>query len=177
MLSPKGVMDPKPIPAVVVANRDGTLISQNAPALRLMGQGVGKPCWKTVGGLQNAEGLPCEQGCVGRLIAKGLNQTQHTDLELGGRRHHLTCIPLDEIVVCMLRPDGEQQPEKWQILTAREQEVLQLLSAGETTSSIAETLNIGESTVRTHVEKMRDKLGVSTRAGLVAIGFRLSYLA
>jgi DNA-binding CsgD family transcriptional regulator len=51
-----------------------------------------------------------------------------------------------------------------------------LLAAGEITSSMAERLEIRESTVRTHVEKMRDKFGVSTRAALVALGFRLGYL-
>ncbi len=169
-------MAPEPVPAVVVASKDGTLISQNAPARRLMGGGSGKLCWQVVGGLQNTEGLPCQRGCVGRLIAEGLNQTQHADIKLAGRRHHLTCIPVDDVAVCMLRAEGEQQPKKWEILTAREQEVLELLAAGETTSSVAEKLSIGESTVRTHVEKMRDKLGVGTRAALVALGFRLGYL-
>jgi DNA-binding CsgD family transcriptional regulator len=169
-------MDPELVPAVVVATRDGTLISQNAPARRLMGEGSGKLCWLVVGGLQDAEGLPCQRGCVSRLIAEGLNQTQHADIKLAGRRHHLTCIPVEDVAVCMLRAEGEQQPKKWELLTAREQEVLELLAAGETTSSAAERLNIGESTVRTHVEKMRDKLGVGTRAALVALGFRLGYL-
>jgi DNA-binding CsgD family transcriptional regulator len=170
-------MEPELVPAVVVASEDGKLVSQNAPARRLMGEGWGKPCWQVVGGLENAEDLPCQKGCVGRLIAEGMNRAQHTDIKLDGRRHHLTCIPLDDVAVCMLRAGGEKQPKKWEALTAREQEVLELLAAGETTSSIADRLNIGESTVRTHVEKMRSKLGVSTRAGLVALGFRLSYLA
>lgn len=54
--------------------------------------------------------------------------------------------------------------------------MLQLLAEGETTGSVAARLELGESTVRTHVEHMRTKLGASTRAALVALGFRLGYL-
>ncbi|HJO25397.1 MAG: helix-turn-helix transcriptional regulator [Myxococcota bacterium] len=173
---PEKFMDLETVPAVVVATRDGTVVSQNTPARRLMGEGTGKPCWEVVGGLGNAEALPCGQGCVNWVITRGPNQTQHTDIKLAGRRHHLTCIPVDELAVCTLRAEGEQQPKKWEVLTAREQEILELLAAGEITSSMAERLEIRESTVRTHVEKMRDKFGVSTRAALVALGFRLGYL-
>ena len=163
-------------PAVVVAKRDGTVMTQNAPARRLMGPGKGSPCWDVVGGLKRAEGLPCERGCVGALLNAGVEHSQHNRLKLAGERHHLTCIPVGELVVCMLSPGSDMPPKKWQLLTAREQEVLQLLSVGETTSSAAVSLGISESTVRTHVEKMRTKLGVGTRAALVALAFRLGYL-
>jgi DNA-binding CsgD family transcriptional regulator len=71
---------------------------------------------------------------------------------------------------------GGESPKIWQSLSRREHEVLRLLAEGENTSSVAARLHIRESTVRTHVEKMRTKLGVSTRAGVVAEAFRLGYL-
>ena len=165
------------VPPVVVAKKDGTLVVQNAPARRLMGEGRGKLCWEVVGGLEGAEGFPCQVGCVGRLLTEGLEHTQRADLRLAGRDHRLTCIPMDDVAVCVLNRGAEHDPAQSQALTAREREVLTLLAAGNETPAVAEKLNVSESTVRTHVEKMRAKMGVSTRAALVALGFRLGYLS
>ena len=165
------------IPAVVVARRDGTLVAQNAPARRLMGPGAGKLCWDVVGGLEGAEGLPCQQNCVGRLLSEGLERTQRADLRLAGREHCLTCVPMDDVAVCVLNCGAERDPDQWQLLTTREQDVLSLLADGDETPAVAKKLNVSESTVRTHVEKMRAKLGVRTRAALVAVGFRFGYLS
>ena len=165
------------IPAVVVARKDGTLVTQNAPARRLMGPGAGRLCWNVVGGLEDAEGLPCQPHCVRRLLAKGLERSQRADLKLGGREHRLTCVPVDDTVVCVLDRDAEHDPDEFQLLTAREQDVLSLLADGDETQAVAKKLDVSESTVRTHVEKMRAKLGVRTRAALVALGFRFGYLS
>jgi DNA-binding CsgD family transcriptional regulator len=72
--------------------------------------------------------------------------------------------------------DADDLPERWQTLTPRERAVLELLASGETTASAATCLGISEATIRTHVENMRAKLGVTTRAAIVASGFRLGYL-
>ena len=163
-------------PAVVVARKDGTVVSQNTPARRLMGPGEGKLCWDVVGGLEEAEGLPCQTNCVGRLLSEGLERTQRADLKLAGREYRLTCVPVDDTVVCVLNCGAKHDPDRWQILTVRERDVLSLLAAGDETPAVAEKLEVSESTVRTHVEKMRGKLGVKTRAALVALGFRFGYL-
>lgn len=164
-------------PAVVVARKDGTVVSQNTTARRMMGRGEGKPCWDVVGGLERAEGLPCRANCVGRLLAEGMERTQRVDLKLAGREHHLTCVPVDDLAVCVLNCGAEHDPDQWQALTAREQDVLSLLAAGDETPAVAKKLGVSEYTVRTHVEKMRSKLGVGTRAALVALGFRFGYLS
>jgi len=165
------------VSAVVVVRRDGALVSQNGPARQLMGEGLGSFCWNVVGTLERAEGLPCQPGCARRLLSRGLDGTRQTDVRLAGRRHQLTCIPVDDVVVCLLDREAEQDPEKWQPLTSRERDVLSLLAAGLETSAVAKELEVGESTVRSHVENMRAKLGVGTRAALVALGFRLGYLS
>jgi len=173
------------IPAVVVARKDGILVSQNAPARHLMGPGEGRPCWNVVGGLERAEGLPCQTDCVGRLLAAGLERTQRVELKLAGREYRLTCVPVDDTVVCVLNCSAEHDPDQWQTLTDREQDVLSLLeqdvlsllAAGDETPAVAEKLEVSESTVRTHVENMRTKYGVRTRAALVALGFRFGYLS
>jgi DNA-binding CsgD family transcriptional regulator len=163
-------------PAIVAARKDGTVVAQNACARKLMSKGVGRPCWEVVGGLPDAEGLPCSRGCVGDLIRDGVERTRDTKITLRGQHHRLTCIPIKDHAVCVLNADASCPAEDWQFLTDREQQVLRLLADGETSAAIASNLGVGESTVRTHVERMRSKLGVNTRAGLVALGFRLGFL-
>jgi len=80
------------------------------------------------------------------------------------------------VVVSMLGTVSSEAPNALQSLSARERQILQLVANGDNTSSVATRLGISESTVRTHVEKMRSKLGVNTRAAVVAEGFRLGYL-
>ncbi len=120
--------------------------------------------------------MPCQQGCVGALLDSGMESSKQTRVKLEGQSHSLTCVPVADVVVCMLNRTADEVPESWQLLTTREQEVLELLAAGETTTSEAQHLRISQTTIRTHVEKMRLKLGVHTRAALVALGFRHGYL-
>jgi DNA-binding CsgD family transcriptional regulator len=161
---------------VVVTGGDGNVIAQNKPARRMLGPGTGKPCWDVVGKLKDAEMLPCRNGCVLELLASGKNCSRHTRFRLGGKDHNLSCIPVNGVVVCMLGPMGNKSSKVWPSLSARERDILLLLANGETTSSVAIHLDVCESTVRTHVERMRRKLCVNTRAAVVAEGFRLGYL-
>jgi DNA-binding CsgD family transcriptional regulator len=163
-------------PAIVAAREDGTVVAQNACARKLMEKGLGRPCWDVVGGLAEANGLPCAQGCVRDLIRDGVERTRHTRITLRGQRHHLTCVPIKNHAVCILDAGASSPPEAWQLLTGRERQVLRLLADGETSPTMALHLGVSESTVRTHVERMRSKLGINTRAGLVALGFRLGFL-
>jgi DNA-binding NarL/FixJ family response regulator len=57
-------------------------------------------------------------------------------------------------------------------LTRREHEVLALLSEGLKWGEIAEQLIISPKTVATHVENIRRKLGVSSRAEAIAAAYR-----
>lgn len=161
---------------VVVAGGDGTVIAQNKPARRMLGPGTGKYCWDLVGKLDDAEVLPCRRGCVLELLACGMNCSQQTEFKLAGKRHQLSCVPVNGVVVCMLSPLAGESRDFMEALSPREREILALLADGETTSSAADRLGVCESTVRTHVERMRSKLSVNTRAAVVAEGFRLGYL-
>ena len=53
------------------------------------------------------------------------------------------------------------------ILTKREKEVFDLLILNNSTSEIAEKLNISEKTVRNHISNAMQKLGVKGRASAV----------
>jgi two-component system, NarL family, nitrate/nitrite response regulator NarL len=61
-------------------------------------------------------------------------------------------------------------------LTKREQEILHLIAAGKRLPEIAEQLYLGLTTVKTHVQHLYEKLGVSDRAAAVATGMRLGLI-
>jgi two-component system nitrate/nitrite response regulator NarL len=62
------------------------------------------------------------------------------------------------------------------ILTAREKEVLVLTADGLTAPEIAKRLQLGVATVRSHLQNLYEKLGVSDRAAAVAQAMRTGLL-
>ncbi|MDX3574649.1 response regulator transcription factor, partial [Streptomyces sp. ID05-47C] len=54
-------------------------------------------------------------------------------------------------------------------LTPRERDILTQLSRGLPNRDIARALFISETTVKTHLRRIYDKLGVDTRSGAVAV--------
>ena len=62
-------------------------------------------------------------------------------------------------------------------LTQRESEVLSLLAEGMSHEQIAQRLEIGTETVRTHVRKATDRLGAATRTQAVATALRQGLIA
>src|SRR4051812_45058313 len=61
-------------------------------------------------------------------------------------------------------------------LTNREREILALLADGLGNKQIAARLGISPNTVKTHVELLFERLGVSSRAEAVAVGVRRGLL-
>jgi two-component system, NarL family, response regulator LiaR len=57
-------------------------------------------------------------------------------------------------------------------LTAREIEVLELMTAGMTNPEIAQNLVVSRSTVKFHVSSILSKLGVSSRTEAVALALQ-----
>jgi DNA-binding NarL/FixJ family response regulator len=57
-------------------------------------------------------------------------------------------------------------------LTPREREVTQMVARGMSTEEVARELTIGMATVRTHLYRVRTKLGVQDRAQLVSLAYR-----
>ena len=57
-------------------------------------------------------------------------------------------------------------------LTKREREILRLIAAGKSLPEIARELFLGVTTVKTHVQHIYAKLGVSDRAAAVAEAMR-----
>jgi DNA-binding NarL/FixJ family response regulator len=61
-------------------------------------------------------------------------------------------------------------------LTRREQEILRLMAAGYTNRQIGDALILSPSTVKTHLTRIRIKLGTRGRAAAVAAAARLDLL-
>jgi len=80
----------------------------------------------------------------------------------------------DRALLVLLRPhlyqaylDAEQHRHPVPRLTPRQNELLRLVAAGRTNSQIARRLGISEGTVRTHLQNIYEKLGVSSRTAAV----------
>jgi DNA-binding NarL/FixJ family response regulator len=73
-------------------------------------------------------------------------------------------------------PADDREDPAFARLTAREREVLALISRGLANADIGERLAISEKTVRNHISNLFDKLGVWTRAQAIVFardhGFR-----
>jgi two-component system nitrate/nitrite response regulator NarL len=65
---------------------------------------------------------------------------------------------------------------KGPVLSPREREVLKLIAAGRSIPAIAKELYLAPSTVKTHVQRLYEKLGVSDRAAAVAEAMRRKLL-
>ncbi len=163
-------------PAVTLIGRDGATLAQNRSAGLLLGGNSGRACWEVMGSLAETEGLSCSRDCVAALMKGSLESARHTRFRWRSELCELWCVPAGEVAVCILGAATPPQPEDWQRLTPRELDVLGLVAAGKTTAGIATRLEITAATVRTHVEHIRGKLGVATRAAMVAQAFRLGLL-
>jgi DNA-binding NarL/FixJ family response regulator len=60
----------------------------------------------------------------------------------------------------------------FQVLSAREREVLQLLAEGQSTKEIAFHLEVSIKTIETHRKQIMDKLGLHSVAELVKYAIR-----
>ncbi len=105
----------------------------------------------------------------GHVLAAGIPNSQF--VELDSKNHIILetepawkrfCSEVLEFMEVQQKPVGEDPA--FESLTAREREVLALITEGLGNAAIAERLSISEKTVRNHVSNVFDKLGVWTRA-------------
>jgi DNA-binding CsgD family transcriptional regulator len=84
----------------------------------------------------------------------------------------------DRALLVLLRPhlyeaclDAKRRRHPVPRLTPRQNDLLRLVAAGHTNTKIARQLGISDGTVRTHLENIYEKLGVSSRTAAVTRAF------
>lgn len=77
---------------------------------------------------------------------------------------------LAEEYVCLLKQKGGE--DTYELLTAREREILQLLAEGKTNKEVATLLNLSLYTVETHRSRILQKLNLHSAAELVLYAVR-----
>jgi DNA-binding NarL/FixJ family response regulator len=113
----------------------------------------------------DADVLPAiEAGATGYLLKDAPRSELYRAVQAAARGESVLSPPVASRVLRAARSD---QPA----LSARELEVLELVSRGSTNREAAERLFISEATVKTHLLHVYAKLGVPDRASAVAAAF------
>jgi DNA-binding NarL/FixJ family response regulator len=73
------------------------------------------------------------------------------------------------VLAAYLLRDEQGRKSDYELLSAREREILSLLAEGETDAEIAEQLFISVRTVHSHLDRIRDKTGRRRRADLTRL--------
>ncbi len=110
-----------------------------------------------------------EQGAAA-ILTKTIEASQVLDAVVAVARGETVLAPeLQAVVASQIRQRArEQRP----LLTGREQEILACMAEGMPGPEIARKLSVSPSTVKSHTEKLYEKLGVTDRGAAVAEGMR-----
>ncbi len=158
--------------ALVVTQADGTVDHLNPSARTLLGEiGVG-PCDEVVRAEDGRGHRVCEGGCA-LTFADGEQRDQGL-VKIRGESCRLLCSEVDGTRVIAMIPTAG--PADGPELSEREREVLVLVARGFTSHVIGRRLGVATSTIRTHVEHIRTKLGVRTRSQAVARALALGQI-
>jgi DNA-binding NarL/FixJ family response regulator len=108
----------------------------------------------------------CDRGIGPGLLGKALEVVQKGEIWIGRKFiPHL----LGELTTLTEQQQKDSSPEldrRLDHITAREREVVRLLSAGASNKEMAQKLNVAERTVKAHLTALFNKLGISGRLQL-----------
>jgi two-component system nitrate/nitrite response regulator NarL len=110
-----------------------------------------------------------ESGAAG-FVSKETRREQIVDAVMACARGENVIPP--EIAAELVPEIRARRDVSGPMLTARELEILRLIAEGKSLPEIAKDLFLGLTTVKTHVQHLYEKLGVSDRAAAVATGIR-----
>jgi DNA-binding CsgD family transcriptional regulator len=102
------------------------------------------------------------------------NRTLEVENERG-EHFRLWMWPLNdpEIAICVL---AIRIPSELALLSDRERDCLSCLAQGKSTREIAKELNIGVTTVHTHLRRSREKLGLTSAEALIGYAARYFFV-
>ncbi|MEO0600134.1 MAG: LuxR C-terminal-related transcriptional regulator [Myxococcota bacterium] len=154
--------------ALLRVNGGGEVVASNDVAERWLGTCVGQPCHALIADPS------CAERCAARLRRTG--GTKGVDAcTVRDRPATLTCAALGDEVVVALQAATDDPPLT--PLSEREREVLGFVGQGFTNRRVSQRLGLSMSTVRTHMERILDKLGVRTRAAAIRRAIATGQLA
>lgn len=168
--------------AMMLTDDHRMIIDANPAALRLLGRDrdavAGQPVWEFVAGgplmsheeWESALGAGRFSGEAEVVAADGSRvgvQWAATAETVTGRRLVLVVAMSTSRWGPRFRRGGDAEVAA-SALTARQREIVQLVSLGASGPEIAEELDISHDTVRTHIRNASTKLGARSRAHLVA---------
>lgn len=110
-----------------------------------------------------------ETGAAG-FVSKEARREQIVDAVLACARGENVVPP--EVAAGLVSEIRLRKHDDRPALTQREHEILRLIAAGKSLPQIAKELYLGLTTVKTHVQHLYEKLGVSDRAAAVASAMR-----
>jgi DNA-binding CsgD family transcriptional regulator len=103
----------------------------------------------------------------GRFLASSIRGAEFVELDSRNHvllEHEPAWQRFKEAVLTFVQPGHSAPDSAFGALSARERQVLALMTEGLSNTDIAERLNISEKTVRNHASNLFDKLGVWSRA-------------
>lgn len=151
---------------VVLCDWHGHVVWRSAASERLQ---IGDPVWKNMTAKAKEKARAA--------VASVASLRENCALDVENDRNEVCRVwmwPLTdpEIAICIL---GVFVPRELALLTEREKSCLRYLAQGLTTRDIAKELDIGLTTVHTHLRRSREKLGLTTAEALISFAARYYY--
>ena len=174
--------------ALFAFDSDLAIVSWNRAAEELTGVSaegaVGGFCWEVLAGHDDRGDLVCHPGCsIARLVREGWRVPCHSlliETPEGRRGVHVSTVTVDDddsrFFLHVLVPSERRPPPGSRVLTARQQEVLQLLAEGVPAKVIATRLGVVEVTVRNHIRAILVALGAHSQLEAIANARRLRHI-
>ena len=175
--------------ALFAFDSDLAIVSWNRAAEELTGVSaegaVGNFCWEVLAGHDDRGDLVCHPGCsIARLVRERWRVPCHSlliETPEGRRGVYVSTIAVDDhdsrLFLHVLVPSERFPPPGSRLqLTARQQEVLQLLAEGVPAKVIATQLGVVEATVRNHIRAILLALGAHSQLEAIANARRLRHI-
>jgi PAS domain S-box-containing protein len=180
----------------LVIGHDGRILSWNRAAAKILGyranEAVGRQCCEVLAG-RDVGGAPiCSPGCPVMTLARDGKAAESFDVRAHTKAGRPVWINLSTLTArsagrtfvahlfrdvtasreqrTQITPEPATMPEEPQAsLTLRERQVVRLLAGGASTPEMAARLRVSRTTIRNHVQRILDKLGVHSRLEAVVL--------